>query len=58
MNPIIDREIPMPQSAQGLKVCNGDCENPNKKSFIDRNEEVVVECQNCLGFVKFPKGTE
>lgn len=56
MNPNIDREIPMPQVAQGVVVC--ECQTPALKSFKDRNDEVVIECQKCLGFVKFPKGTK
>ena len=56
MNPNIDREIPLPQVAQNLIVC--ECEKPELKAFKDRNDEVVVECLGCLGFVKYPKGTK
>ena len=58
MNTVTDKPLKeIPKATEGHFVC--DCgEKQELLSYSDRNDEVVVECQACLGFIKFPKGTK
>lgn len=56
MIPNVDREVEIPKDLENTVVCG--CETPELKAYKDRNDELVLECQKCLGFLKYPKVKE
>lgn len=52
----LNNQVQIPRAGEKLSCSCGNSDH--HIAFTDRNSEIVVECQQCLGFIKLPAGSQ